>query len=917
LAFAISQLSLGQVSIELKPEGDDATISLSQSSSSQIQLSLSNFSGTIILSNIQATTDDGKATNDINISPTQKNRTFPEDIASEQKSIQRSLQSNNECTSSSEPVNSGAPDASITSGTNYQEAVNEAQLFLEEPHRDSTRTHLHHILECPDVTIEQFQNVLLNDVEACSRCDENGRLPLHVLSENFELIDSVRGLGIAREIALQLMAVHPDCLTTEDKAGRIPFQSLILNWITMAYFQEENSRLNPLSMIENIKARLGNISTTSFNRVEKLNRSISKFTLGIENLPADYVRSSPLLSEESKDKFPLVIVTEATTWAFDMLSKGLELLGSFGPRTNEYQHKRLAQSNLATHVASIPFLIKTILLIEDEETRICFLRQPIVRRALLTRESVGKWTLQMLRTSGIPAQRAVDYFELLSSLRFVDYVGNFRTPLHDDIESYNETRAAMVAAFNSLGGNMVPSIFVLPEKEIERAASTAVIWDMMNFGLARPFVIGMAVIDFVLHLTLMISFRSAAAPSNFNTATPTYVVNAIAIFFLTRKIGEGIALLRISKQVLMSYTLDHWNIFDILSITLTVVASTATQKETARAPTAFDAIVLALLWLKVLAFLQAINMEMSTFISSTIKIIFDIRFFSIVLTVVIMMFGDLMHIAFTNSNDGALCDNVVDSAVGDFCATGIGQSYLRMYAVLLGDFELASYQQSPATTWLFFLFTVFGIIILLNVLIAVVSGSYELSTSQARLLFGRARVGFLAKSIALETFLHPVKNPLENTTKYNLIVVFILFLVRWLLILIMAGTAFFSEVYLLRVAFTVDTSIAVTVFNVIMALVLAGGLFILLEFIFSRFYEKIQRDSILGSLIGCVEYLQHALIKIVHMRLFGDVNKVDESCEDICKQLEKMEKKIAALIQASEHKVLHAIKKNQVNEGSA
>ena len=94
-----------------------------------------------------------------------------------------------------------------------------------------------------------------------------------------------------------------------------------------------------------------------------------------------------------------------------------------------------------------------------------------------------------------------------------------------------------------------------------------------------------------------------------------------------------------------------------------------------------------------------IHFLQSTFISSTIKIIFDIRFFSIVLTVVIMMFGDLMvriwyhhqvfmpynrqltflkHIAFTNSNDGALCDNVVDSAVGDFCATGIGQSYLRM-----------------------------------------------------------------------------------------------------------------------------------------------------------------------------------------------------------------------------------------------
>jgi hypothetical protein len=50
-------------------------------------------------------------------------------------------------------------------------------------------------------------------------------------------------------------------------------------------------------------------------------------------------------------------------------------------------------------------------------------------------------------------------------------------------------------------------------------------------------------------------------------------------------------------------------------------------------------------------------------------------------------------------------------------------SFCQIDAVLLGDFELASYQQSPATTWLFFLFTVFGIIILLNVLIAVVSGS--------------------------------------------------------------------------------------------------------------------------------------------------------------------------------------------------
>lgn len=53
-----------------------------------------------------------------------------------------------------------------------------------------------------------------------------------------------------------------------------------------------------------------------------------------------------------------------------------------------------------------------------------------------------------------------------------------------------------------------------------------------------------------------------------------------------------------------------------------------------------NAFVLALLWLKVLSFLRAVNMQMATFILSLMQIVRSIRSFLVVLVVFIMMFGE-------------------------------------------------------------------------------------------------------------------------------------------------------------------------------------------------------------------------------------------------------------------------------------
>ena len=50
--------------------------------------------------------------------------------------------------------------------------------------------------------------------------------------------------------------------------------------------------------------------------------------------------------------------------------------------------------------------------------------------------------------------------------------------------------------------------------------------------------------------------------------------------------------------------------------------------------------VMGLLWMKVLAFLKIVNKQFATFILSLIRILASIRYFGVVLLIVLLMFGD-------------------------------------------------------------------------------------------------------------------------------------------------------------------------------------------------------------------------------------------------------------------------------------
>jgi hypothetical protein len=78
-------------------------------------------------------------------------------------------------------------------------------------------------------------------------------------------------------------------------------------------------------------------------------------------------------------------------------------------------------------------------------------------------------------------------------------------------------------------------------------------------------------------------------------------------------------------------------------------------------------------------------------------------------------FNSMFQLVFQN-NDGINCESAdLDVPNQDFCSGRSIDGYLRVYSIIVGDFELADYRQEPSVTFLWYCVTFF---VLLNVLIA-------------------------------------------------------------------------------------------------------------------------------------------------------------------------------------------------------
>ena len=120
-----------------------------------------------------------------------------------------------------------------------------------------------------------------------------------------------------------------------------------------------------------------------------------------------------------------------------------------------------------------------------------------------------------------------------------------------------------------------------------------------------------------------------------------------------------------------------------------------------------------LLWLKFLYFLRIFS-STGYLIKIIISVCFDIKYFLLILCLTILAFGDSMRLI---SKSNIVDDRFIEEEY---------ESFTYVYRMILGDFDTESFGNiAPLYMWVLFLTcTVFNMIIMLNLLIAIISEAF-------------------------------------------------------------------------------------------------------------------------------------------------------------------------------------------------
>lgn len=445
-----------------------------------------------------------------------------------------------------------------------------------------------------NISIKELYMILKARPEAASLVDEQGRYPLHVFSENAVLLSSL--VDYTREVqrfTVILLEAYPEALFRKDNEGNVPFVHLIQKWINEQY---ETSHQATSELVRTLQAQASAI----------------KMQISASN------------SEEAENdlylkKFPKVTIAPAVITSLHILSTFLERINDCSNTSREIQLR--VRAALAEQIAVIPYLLKTLYLIEADGARHEVVHSPIIQRVFFCCESVGEWASSMLRHGGVDSKRAVDYLQDVSAVTATQYAG--QTPTDKDNETYEQDRKLLFNALES-SGRIVPSLTVLEEDEKERVATTDAVWTIINRSISRPLVIGIQSADFVFNMLLLLTFRYATETNNLVIVGSANVLSdrdadmlvlSLCFYFMWRKLSEFYSMLRISMRAFKSYNLDFWQLIDLSAI---ILATSAVFSKNDNA--AFLALTVACLWLKFLSFLRAVNTHMALFISAVVEV---------------------------------------------------------------------------------------------------------------------------------------------------------------------------------------------------------------------------------------------------------------------------------------------------------
>jgi hypothetical protein len=329
-------------------------------------------------------------------------------------------------------------------------------------YNDSEGTELHRA--CASLDVARIHRVLeTTDASGTMAADSKGKLPIHVLAENYDLIiDNSAECEDIVDIFAQIMGPDKLVQALYGTSGWGPFVGIIGKWC--------NDFHKDMSCQMSSQLASNSLHSTGENQA----RARSTFT---QQLPlfraADrnnerMFQSSQFMKDREKAFFlPFsVAINNHVKWAIRVLSN---LIDIYPEQTRE--------AILTNITGTVPLFLKCIFLLNDSEDLNSLTEFSLVKHASLDKRSINVWLISMLTSTNREIQmRAVLFLKLLSRLTLTDLVATsqYRDKFSDvEIKRFISLRRDTFDALYSMPG-IFPAVLALGDKKIESLATTRV-----------------------------------------------------------------------------------------------------------------------------------------------------------------------------------------------------------------------------------------------------------------------------------------------------------------------------------------------------------------------------------------------------------------------------------------------------------
>jgi len=278
---------------------------------------------------------------------------------------------------------------------------------------------------------------------------------------------------------------------------------------------------------------------------------------------------------------------------------------------------------------------------------------------------------------------------------------------------------------------------VLNEKIVQRFPTSFLMMDC--------YMLFLLIVCFDLTSIEHIDYRFAGIPPERGTALSLLYVGAS--YFLGHEFIQIISLWSLGS--LSSWFWDPTNWLDMLVIILVFYYAVAMTDDSIGNDDAFRigvAFTKGVLWVKIIFFLKCTLVEFSVFVGGVWYVLKRLAAFLLAVTIILLAFAQMFYIVFV---DTEVCKASQDVCYFPHC--NFDDSLLKVYTMMMGQVgDMNKYSNSYVAQILYIMYAFLVIILLSNVLIAIVTDSYEIvQNDRAAIVFWTNRLDFVAEMDAI------------------------------------------------------------------------------------------------------------------------------------------------------------------------